>query len=916
MLVPGALFDRYRVEQVIGEGGMGQVYRAFDTRLCRTVALKVLRPAPGDGDGTLGSARLLREARAAAALVHPNVVAVFDVGEIDGAAFLVMELVEGASLRERMRERAPLGIALRWLVDVARALAAAHRAGLVHRDVKPENVMVRSDGVVKVLDFGIARGPAVDVARAGGEPASTTAPNVILGTLQYMSPEQAHRQPLDGRADQFAWGVLGYELLTGRLPWEQGDAVLTLTQILARDPPPIRAVVPDAPAEVEAVIRRALAKDRDARFATLDEAADLLEPFARPLGAHAIVAPPSYGSGAMAPPSSARDATVPVAITPPSAPTQPGGITTPAAPVPAPPPIAPPAKGSLPRGRILLGAALGVAIGGAAAVAAVGAHRSPPPIPSAATAAPATVVRAITDLPSPRSTSPEALDAYHAALRALRSGVNARGGAELERAVKLDPALAAAHLQLVVLALDNRLDDATRQHFRAAEEHADALTDRDRLLLAALEPGVRRQPAAWRETITRLRAALDRYPEDAELWHVLGSVLVFTDGSHSAIEPLSRAASIDPEFAFALAGLAEQLLYTGRFDDARSRVEQCLRASPSSISCMLQNARLAVQQGACDEVEALGRRIAAVDPEDAYGPQTLSLGVAGRVALPALREVLAQKHARLSAARRAHAELRDAAHVAALAGDFSEAERQARALVKLVEGVRQQAPHGMAARLLAWILLETGRDREAADVAAEFLDKRDAWEPDPRAEDFALAEDATVALLAVQRRAGRLSDAAFDRDRAAWLSGWKAKASPEMRGYLWLHGFGSPAAIVETRAEAERALAALAAHAPLPAFRPFTLTEAGEGVTLALAGKHADAAARLAQATRTCRALDFPIEHTRAHHWLGASREALGDTAGACDAYRVVLDRWGHARPRSVTADRARARVLALRCAR
>jgi serine/threonine-protein kinase len=274
MLKPGDSFERYTIEALLGQGGMGAVYRAHDPRLGRRVALKVL--ADG-GDGAEARARLLREARAAAALDHPNAVAIFDVGEHEGQPYIVMELVEGRTLRALVGDATvPPATRLTHLVDAARALAGAHRRGLVHRDVKPENVMVRDDGAVKVLDFGIARS-----ARRTGDPAvSTTAPALAtltldgarLGTPVYMAPEQIRGDALDGRADQFAWGVLAYELLAGRLPWRgAGDALAVMASILT-DPvegaPLLASGVPEA---VAAVILRALEKRPEARFASMDE---------------------------------------------------------------------------------------------------------------------------------------------------------------------------------------------------------------------------------------------------------------------------------------------------------------------------------------------------------------------------------------------------------------------------------------------------------------------------------------------------------------------------------------------------------------------------------------------------------------------------------------------------------------------
>ena len=280
MLKPGDTFERYTVDAVLGKGGMGTVYRAHDTRLERRIALKVISEVDAGGDG---ATRLLREARAAAALDHPNAVSIFDVGELDGAPYIAMELVSGRTLREAVGDpSASVATRAGWLVDVARALAAAHRQGIVHRDIKPENVMVREDGVVKVLDFGIARrvGGKVDPSAPTQAPAlaTLTKEGVKVGTPLYMAPEQIRGLPLDGRVDQFAWGVLSYELLTGRLPWRgAGDALAVAASILTDAPDEAALGAAVVPAEVAAVVLRALSKRPEDRFASMDEAARALD---------------------------------------------------------------------------------------------------------------------------------------------------------------------------------------------------------------------------------------------------------------------------------------------------------------------------------------------------------------------------------------------------------------------------------------------------------------------------------------------------------------------------------------------------------------------------------------------------------------------------------------------------------------
>jgi eukaryotic-like serine/threonine-protein kinase len=284
MLKPGDSFERFTIEALLGQGGMGCVYRVHDPRLGRRVALKVLAgdAAPADAD-----ARLVREARAAAALDHPNAVAIFDVGELGGAPYIVMELVEGRTLRSAVGDAAvPLSTRIAQLSDVARALASAHRRGLIHRDIKPENVMVRDDGVVKVLDFGIARraGGSVDPGAPTQTPAlpTLTLEGVKLGTPVYMAPEQIRGDELDGRADQFSWGVLAYELLAGRLPWRgAGDMLAVMASILTD---PVDRAALDAAGvspEVAGVVLRALSKRPEDRFASMDDLLRALDAAAR-----------------------------------------------------------------------------------------------------------------------------------------------------------------------------------------------------------------------------------------------------------------------------------------------------------------------------------------------------------------------------------------------------------------------------------------------------------------------------------------------------------------------------------------------------------------------------------------------------------------------------------------------------------
>lgn len=255
----GRVLDgRYRVGPRIARGGMASVYEATDTRLDRTVALKVMHPGLGDDDDF--AARFVREARAAAKLTHPNVVGVFDQGDDDGTVYLVMELVPGHTLRDVIRKESPLppSRALAVLDPVLSALAAAHRAGLIHRDVKPENVLIADDGRVKVADFGLAKAVSADTQH-------TATGGVLIGTVSYLAPELVVDGRADTRADVYAAGVVLYELLTGRKPHEGESPIQVAYKHVHEDIPPPSRLEPSLPPYVDALVARATARDRTQR---------------------------------------------------------------------------------------------------------------------------------------------------------------------------------------------------------------------------------------------------------------------------------------------------------------------------------------------------------------------------------------------------------------------------------------------------------------------------------------------------------------------------------------------------------------------------------------------------------------------------------------------------------------------------
>ena len=290
----GKEFGKYIIRKRIAEGGMGIVYLAIDTQLGREVALKILPEYFSMDKERLH--RFHREARATSLLNHPNIVTVFELGQMEGCEFIVTEFVEGETLREKMkRGEVPFVEMLKIATQVAGALGAAHKAGIVHRDIKPENVMIRPDGYVKVLDFGLAKlSDAMGKAVSGNFDISQhnrTVPGVIMGTVAYMSPEQTEGSEVDARTDIWALGVMLYEMAAGKLPFEGPTASHTIVAILEHEPQPYE----HPSMELRQIISTALQKDKQLRFQTADAMADALEGLKHRLGYisdQKVVAPP------------------------------------------------------------------------------------------------------------------------------------------------------------------------------------------------------------------------------------------------------------------------------------------------------------------------------------------------------------------------------------------------------------------------------------------------------------------------------------------------------------------------------------------------------------------------------------------------------------------------------------------------
>ena len=314
-LPSGTKLGRYEIRSLLGAGGMGEVYLAQDTKLDRKVALKILPAEVASNRHRME--RFVREAKSAAALNHPYIAQIFEIGEHDGAHFIAMEFIDGVTLSEMIhRDKATLEKLLKYLVQVAEGLTKAHAAGIVHRDLKPDNIMITRDGFAKILDFGLAK--LIEAQRSlvdGADPSSEivtaampqhSVPGTVIGTVGYMSPEQAQGKTneIDHRSDIFSFGCLLFEVVTRHRPFESDSRVKTLYKIVYEPAPPITDFKPSASPELQRIIRRCLAKDADERYQTIKDLAIELKELRRAMENIETTMPssaPSEASGAEAP---------------------------------------------------------------------------------------------------------------------------------------------------------------------------------------------------------------------------------------------------------------------------------------------------------------------------------------------------------------------------------------------------------------------------------------------------------------------------------------------------------------------------------------------------------------------------------------------------------------------------------------
>jgi serine/threonine-protein kinase len=858
MLGIGARFSHFVIKARLGVGGMGVVYRAHDDRLGRDVALKVFA-MKGDAPPEAryrASQRILREARAAAAFEHPFKVSVFEVGEVDGTAFLSMELVEGRTLRHAVgRTEASLVQKLRWMLDVAEALDAGHAAGIVHRDVKPENVIVRPDQHVKVLDFGIAA-----IADDPTHEQLRTTQGIVRGTPRYIAPEQLRGRVVDGRADQFSWAVMCFELVCGQPPWDpEGEAITYVSRVLGEEPRKLRDFAPDAPPALEQLLARAMKRDPEARHRNMSEVRAALR--------RLVATTPDSSTDATRTMKLAADGAV--------------------------------ARVAHRKWREMIIAGLALLL---ACVAWLAWRAS---IARGARATYPDAGRHPVDV-RPVSSNPEAVLAFEEGMQAWRDARAEAMQRAFKRAADLDPHLAQANLRLAlnVYAADPGLAGAAFERARAAH---DRLDEHDEALLDAAESYASTWHRELAEFEEKLARAAGHFSGDEEILFFWAASLQYQDKNAAARDVLLRLVDAHPDLAVGWWLLGRTYWLTGDASAALREWKHCLELSPRSSLCMTDEVELLMNEGDCVEAEAVLRGVLDFEPDSPVHRRNLAdvlfVLERPRESVEAAREAAREREPESD---RSVSKTYDALDLHLVDGRFDLALA---ALDGLKTSNLPPSERLNAAISRVRIATEMGDVAQAGRVADEYLRTAEAWvgTTDVRSGIFD--------LLVAKLRAGLITEKEYRSARDAWLKSQSNDAGQPPSAYwytfAWLHwyAFGD-----ESGATARRIIDAPEVEL---LSRKLALTPREElylGKLFFDAGRKSDAAVRLRRSIKSCYRLEFPMSAITSSLYLARALESTGDAAGACNAYNEVLRQWGRAKPRSVTADEARERARALGC--
>lgn len=856
----GSTLGRYRIVSLLGKGGMGVVYLAEDESLCREVALKVLSSdVAADMDRRR---RLLREARAAAAVSHPNIAAVYDAGEVNGLPYIAMERIQGSSLRQRMDSTR---LSIEEIISIAKrmleGLATAHEAGIIHRDLKPDNIMVDDAGHVKILDFGLAKFIKND-KKSGSSGTMSTDEGYILGTPSYMSLEQAAGLPVDARSDVFSFGIVLYEMVTGELPF-QGTNVLKILAAIERDEPIAPSLKnPQTPPNVEYVITRCLKKDPAKRYA---HARAVLEAF----------------DNETKPP----DASV----------------------------VSEPVATRRTKWPWFVAAAVGLSMG----VGGVWVERrpsvalAPATSNSVVTIAPPTPVP-VTALPPSKTENAAALEAYREGLQALRDSAWPAAEAAFRQSASSDPSFASAQLRVALTALSiGMIPEHARVAFRKAVSLRADLSERDRWLLDALTFVFQRDPPNIEGARRKFQEASEHYPLDAEFFMMAHSLYFATISSAARLRAAKRCLELDPQYADCLQLEAWALEHLGRIDEALRVYDHCVAVSPAGSDCLVEKMLLHMREGQCAAMEEATRRVLTAD-DDPQWRRNLGMALLARGEdIEVVRGVMAQVWEKAPESQRQHIQSADEIQFAILLGRMDEAERRLLDSRKQQEKNTSEVFQSEFTRSLIRYYEVMNRRKDAAEAADAYLRGRPVWTKGIFYDG--VLSDMSLFFMARKVFGGLLSRESFVAERARWIARWEPEMDEDMKPALWFRAYVE---LVSTPEDAREALEAKPAQWKFVEYYGGTPTpeHAALGNMYLLAGRPAEAIPHLEKATADCGTFMQPITNTLGHHQLGMAREATGDKTGACAAYRVVLQRWGRAQPRVAAAEDARIRAKALGC--
>jgi serine/threonine-protein kinase len=395
--------------------------------------------------------------------------------------------------------------------------------------------------------------------------------------------------------------------------------------------------------------------------------------------------------------------------------------------------------------------------------------------------------------------------------------------------------------------------------------------------------------------------------------HELAKTLDAMGDFEGAAAAAAKAVELDPKFALALATLSQEQTYLGRFTEARATIARCVEVSPAASWCLWVGEFIDSDDGNCEANEASAHSRIATQPlvPDGYKELAYSFAALGRPE-KAIREACDRAVQRVPEGfNRQRLDLNLKFRIAAMYGRFDEANELGAQLRKLVESRTDRGDHALPALITSELALELGDKQGAAAIAKDFLDRRDAWLSNPVPNDYALANDPTAPILAIARRSGAISDSDYQSRLRDWRDKWSKDLRGGWRPYLWVYGYAAPASTKDEGAEAVKALDALG---PVPPFMSDgDMPHASVGRALLLGGRTSEAITYLRRAAKSCDALTRPLTWVQTHAQLGDALTEAKDTKGACEAYAVVVGRWGAAK-KSVTARHARERMTALHC--